>query len=275
MDSGSWIRKLREEKFLRAREIERLSRRIVDATGNPDYYVSHASLADIEAGAVPSIFKLFSLSCFLAISYDELLHVFGVNPADTAQFAPPVDPSKTALVPLDSIVPTDSIHDRINDRINDRSNDHASRFPTFGSEGSAGQTNLLPANPEKWPSLPLNVFKFDAQRYRYAMVGSADDSMGELIPPGSLVEVDTEQTDPERSGWHALRDRPIYLVWHADGYTCCWCQQERGELTLVPHPSSQQPVRRYKTPRDANVVGRVVAAWMPFADSTPHPSLLM
>jgi hypothetical protein len=259
MDSGSWIRKLREDRFLRAREIERLSRRIVDATGNPDYYVSHASLADIEAGAVPSIFKLFSLSCFLGISYDELLHVFGVNPAQTTQFAPPTDPTKTALVPIDL------------------KDDHslASR-PAFGSEGgSDAQTNLLPVNLEKWPSLPLNVFKFDTQRYRYALVGSEDDSMGELIPPGSLVEVDTEQTYPERSGWRALRDRPIYLVWHADGYTCCWCQQERGELTLVPHPSSQQPVRRFRTPRDATVVGRVVAAWMPFTDTSSGSSLLM
>jgi hypothetical protein len=258
MDSGSWIRKLREDRFLRAREIERLSRRIVDATGNPDYYVSHASLADIEAGAVPSIFKLFSLSCFLGISYEELLHVFGVDLSRTIQFAPPPDPTKTALVPLDLK--------------GDRS--PADR-PTFGSQGSDAHTSLLPASPEKWPSLPLNVFKFDTERYRYALVGSGDDSMGELIPPGSLVEVDTEQTHPERSGWRALRDRPIYLVWYADGYTCCWCQQERGELTLVPHPSSQQPVRRFKTPRDATVVGRVVAAWMPFADASSDSSLLM
>jgi transcriptional regulator with XRE-family HTH domain len=257
MNSGSWIRKLREDRTLRAREIERLSRRIVEATGNPDYYVSHASLADIEAGAVPSIFKLFSLSCFLGISYDELLHVFGVDPAATAQYVTPVDPTKTALVPLDARENRTTFH------------------PAFGAEGNEAQTNLLPASPEKWPALPLNVFKFDGQRYRYALIGSGDDSMRELIPPGSLVEVDTQQTSPESSGWRALRERPIYLVWHADGYTCCWCQLERGELTLVPHPSSQQPVRRYKTPRDATVVGRVVAAWMPFAETNLDNSLLM
>jgi hypothetical protein len=258
MDSSSWIRKLREDKHLRAREIERFSRRIVDATGNPDYYVSHASLADIEAGAVPGIFKLFSLSCFLGISYNEILHVFGVHPDETARFTAQADPTKTALIPLDSM------------------DDRPLAFrPTFGPEGSGTQTNLLPPDPEKWPPLPLNVFKFDMQRYRYALVGSGDDSMGELIPPGSLVEVDTQQTAPERSGWRALRERPIYLVWHADGYTCCWCQQERGELTLVPHPSSQRPVRRFKTPRDATILGRVVAAWMPFADTDADNSLLM
>jgi hypothetical protein len=260
MDSGSWIRKLREDRFLRAREIERLSRKIVDATGNPDYYVSHASLADIEAGAVPSIYKLFSLSCFLGISYDELLHVFGVNPAQTAQFAPPADPTKTALIPIDL-----------------RENGTLPFRLTFATQTTGSETNLLPASPEKWPALPLNMFKFDTNRYRYALVGSSDDAMGELIPPGSLVEVDTQQTVPERFSWRALRHRPIYLVWHANGYTCCWCQLERGELILVPHPSSEQPVRRLKTPRDATVIGRVVAAWMPFAQTEDNsgPSLLM
>src|SRR5882672_6007663 len=95
MDSGNWIRKLREERFLKAREIERLSRTIADATGNPDYYVSHASLADIEAGTVPSIYKLFSLACFLGVSYDELLRVFGVNPREMERFVISPDPGKT------------------------------------------------------------------------------------------------------------------------------------------------------------------------------------
>jgi len=260
MDSGNWIRKLREDRFLRAREIERLSRAIVEATGNPDYYVSHASLADIEAGAVPSIYKLFSLSSLLGISYHDLLHVFGVNPAEAAQFGPPVDPAKTALVPT-SLREAGTFPFRLN----------------FTSRPVDPETNLLPTSPEKWPALPHNLFKFDTQRYRYALVGSGDDTMGDLIPPGTLVEVDTQQSIPEKIGWRTLRDRPIYLVWHAHGYTCCWCQQERAELVLVPHPSSEQPVRRFKSPREATVVGRVVAAWVPFVrtEADPSPSLLM
>ena len=53
------------------------------------------------------------------------------------------------------------------------------------------------------------------------------------------------------------------------GYTCCWCQQERGELVMLPHPSSNQPVRHVKTPRDATIVGRVVAAWLSFVQLEP------
>jgi transcriptional regulator with XRE-family HTH domain len=258
MDSGSWIRKLREERYLRAREIERLSRAIADATGNPDYYVSHASLADIEGGAVPSIYKLFSLACFLGISYDDLLRAFGVNPRDTVHFTAPVDPDKTALLP---------------------SGPQESSFPVRLSSSAQSihqETDLLQPNLEDWPALPFGLFKLDARRYRYALVGSKDDTMGELIPPGSLVEVDTQQNIAQMSTWRTVRERPIYLVWHANGYTCSWCQQERGELIMVPHPSSEQPVRRFKTPRDATIVGRVVAAWMSFAhlESNAGPTSL-
>ena len=54
MDSGNWIRKLREERFLKPTELERLSRAIAEAAGNSDFYISHGSLADIEAGAFPA-----------------------------------------------------------------------------------------------------------------------------------------------------------------------------------------------------------------------------
>ncbi len=36
MDSGNWIRKLREERFLKPTELERLSRAIAEAAGNSD-----------------------------------------------------------------------------------------------------------------------------------------------------------------------------------------------------------------------------------------------
>ena len=254
MDSGNWIRKLREERFLKPTGLERLSRAIAEAAGNSDFYISHGSLSDIEAGGVPSIHKLFSLSCFLRISYDDLLHVFGVNLGDAAQFVPPTDPSETALIPVG---PWEN-----------------RPFPfrlKFSPQLARDETSVLGPNPKDWPGSPIRPFSFDAQRYRYAVVGLKDDTMGELLPPGSLVEVDTERNTLQTFAWISLRARPVYLVWHANSYTCCWCQQERGELLLVPHPSSQQSVRHYKTPRDATIVGRVVAAWVSFIETKSNP----
>jgi hypothetical protein len=49
-------------------------------------------LADIEAGSVPGIQKLFSLAAGLKISLDELLLVFGVDANEVPQFAGPLEP---------------------------------------------------------------------------------------------------------------------------------------------------------------------------------------
>lgn len=249
MDSGSWIRKLREERFLKPTGLERLSRAIAEATGNPDFYIAHGSLADIEAGGVPSIHKLFSLSCFLRIPYDDLLRIFGINLQDAHQFAPPPDPNETTLVPA---------------RLwENRPFPFRLRFsPLFAQD----ETTLLGSDPKEWPGLPLGAFNLDVQRFRYALIGLKDDTMGEMLPPGSLVEVDTEQNMPQTFGWTALHQRPVYLTWHGDGHTCSWCQQERGELMLVPHPTSRRRIRIYKTPRDATVIGRIVAAWISFVE---------
>jgi hypothetical protein len=252
MDSGNWIKKLREERFLKPTGLERLSREIADATGNPDFYVAHPSLADIEAGGVPSIHKLFSLSCFLRIPYDDLLRLFGVNLHDVAQFVPPPDPSEAALIPMG---PWES-----------------RPFPfrlILSTQFAHNETTLMGPNPKDWPGFPVGALNLDARRFRYALIGLKDETMGELLPPGSLVEVDTEQNVPQMYGWSALHSRPVYLTWHGNGHTVSWCQQERGELVLVPHPTSKQRIRIYKNPREATVIGRVVAAWVSFVETKP------
>src|SRR5216683_1428841 len=86
MDSGKWIRELREERFVKSSDIERISRAIADVKGNVDFYVSHSTLADVETGSVPSIHKLFSLAACLRVSLDELLLVFGIDANEVRQF---------------------------------------------------------------------------------------------------------------------------------------------------------------------------------------------
>ena len=87
MDSGKWIRELREERFVKSSDIERISRSIADVKGNADFYVSHSTLADIETGSVPSIHKLFSLAACLKVSLEELLLVFGIDANEVRQYA--------------------------------------------------------------------------------------------------------------------------------------------------------------------------------------------
>src|ERR1700731_245736 len=50
MDSGKWIRELREGRSIKSGDIERISRSITDVKGSPGFYVSHSTLCDIEVG---------------------------------------------------------------------------------------------------------------------------------------------------------------------------------------------------------------------------------
>jgi len=247
MDSGKWIRELRDERFIKSSDIERISRSIADVKGNADFYISHSTLADIETGSLPSIHKLFSLAACLKVSLDELLLVFGIDPNEVRQFAGPLEAGPRRAER--GKTPQPGFRFQLN----------------FDTNFTSHETSLLKLNPQELGTLPTALRKrLDPRRYRYAVVGLKDDTMGELIPPGSLVEVDVMQNIVQVSDWKSMRERPVYLVWHTDGHSCCWCQLEGKELTLLPYPLSRQPVRRFKVPREASVIGRVVNAWLPF-----------
>lgn len=247
METGKWIRALREERSIRASDIERTTRSIADARGYPDFYVSHSTLADIESGAIPGIHKLFSLALALKVPLNELLLSFGIDQTEitSADVKTPHDPQALSVAP-----PPES----------------PVRFqPNFDVNVDAEETTLLKIQSHDLASLPPPLrARFDPMRYRYVFVGSNDDSMADLLPPRSLVEVDTSQKAVQVFAWQTLRERPIYLVWHANGHTCCWCQSDGKELLLIPHPLSRQRVRRFKIQGEATVVGRVTNAWLPF-----------
>lgn len=246
MDSGKWIRELREERFVKSSDIERISRSIADAKNSADFYVSHSTLADIETGSIPSIHKLFTLAVCLKVSLEELLLVFGIDLNEVRQYGGQAEPGFLRFQTAEKGEPF--------------------RFQlNFDAALNSHETSLLKLNPQELASLPPALRKrLDPRRYRYAVVGLKDDTMGELIPPGSLVEVDVMQNAVQVFDWKTIRERPVYLVWHTDGHSCCWCQMEGKELTLLPYPLSRQPVRRFKVPREASVIGRVINAWLPF-----------
>ncbi len=247
MNPGKWIRDLREERFVRSSDIERVSRSIADVKGDADFYVSHSTLADVETGAVPSIHKLVSLAVCLKVPLEELLLVFGIDSEEVRQSIGQGELGARMLRAIQDQEP-------------------GFRFQlTFDAGFNSQETRLLTLNPQELAGLPPAQFKrLDPKRYRYAAVGLKDDSMGDLIPPGSLVEVDVRQNKVQVSDWKSMRERPVYLIWHTEGHSCCWCDLQGRELTLLPYPLSRQSVRCFKVPREASVIGRVINAWLPF-----------
>jgi hypothetical protein len=248
MNPTNFIRMLREERLVKAIEIERISRSIADSKKNPDFYVSHSTLADIENGSTPSIYKIFSLAVCLRLPYEQLLLAFGVDPQQVGAFSVPQDPARTDLEPtnLRESAPRFELH--------------------FDRRVNVKETNLLEQElPESALIPPSLRRRLDPGRFRYALIGLEDESMGDVIPAGSLVEIDKDQNTIEVSEWNTLRHRPVYLVLHEYGYSCCWCQHEGSELLLIPHPASRYPVRRFRTPGQASVIGRVTYVWLALA----------
>ena len=79
MTPGHWIRELRERRMVKTREVERITQAIADTKGNPDFYISHSTLAGIEADSIPTIHKLYSLAVALRVTLGELLLPFGID----------------------------------------------------------------------------------------------------------------------------------------------------------------------------------------------------
>lgn len=248
MESGRLIRQLREERFLKPSDIERISRSIADAKGNSDFYVPHSTLADIETGSIPSIHKLFSLATCLKLPLHELLLPFGIDPNELTTYTSQLESNAPALQPISGLQPS-------------------FRFQLhFDTKFTTQETTLLRFQPQDAAALPPPLQGWlDPKRYRYAVIGSKDESMADVLPPRSICEIDPAQNTVEVFPWRTLRARPLYLVWHPEGYSCCWCQLDGKDLTLLPHPLSQYPVRRFKISREADVIGRLINAWFPFA----------
>jgi len=237
--SGHWIRELREQRGLKPKDIENITQVIARRKRNPDFYLSHGTLAGIESGSTPTIHKLYSLAAALGVSMGEMLIPFGIDLYKVERFsgdaAPRTGPPFRYQLHFDRM----QLHE------------------------ATEMKNLTPEDVEGLP--PIVRSHIDLDRYRYAQIGPEDDTMADLIPPKSVVEIDTEQKAVRIFAWRTLAERPIYMVWHGSGHTCCWCQVEGQNLILIPHPLSQKPVRQFKLPREATVIGKVTSAWLPFS----------
>jgi transcriptional regulator with XRE-family HTH domain len=246
MEPGKWIRALREDRLIKPSDVERITRTVAETKGNTDFYVPHSTLADIEAGSIPSIHKLFSLAISLKVPLNELLLPFGIDPKEIADYEAG---SRQDALQFQSLT----------------GNEAPFRFAlNFDTNCNTQETTLLRLQPQDTANLPPVLRAQIDLRYRYAVIGSSDDCMADLLPSRSVVQIDTSQNRVQVFAWRVLRERPIYLVWHTEGHTCCWCQVDGRELTMVPHPLSRQTIRRFKMPREATVVGRVTNAWLPF-----------
>jgi transcriptional regulator with XRE-family HTH domain len=246
--AGERLKELRVRLGLTTRDVEEKSQQIAEDKHSREYYLSHAWVTDIENGKfTPSIYKFYTLSAIYQRRITELLSYFGLQIGDLSRYRTSVGVPKTHL--LDSGADLDI--------------DKVSLPVRFKPDFRLDKTNLLARIVEKWDEIPVGFLQhLDLRKSVYGYIGLEDYTLFPLIRPGSLVQIDASQRKISAEKWTTEFDRPIYFVELRNGYVCSWCQVDRGQLIVIPHPHSHQDVRRFDYPSQAEIVGRVTGVAM-------------
>jgi transcriptional regulator with XRE-family HTH domain len=235
---GLRLRQARESLDLTYRDVERGSYELAQRRGRSEFILHISRLADIENhGVVPSLHKLYTLAVLYHLHPSEIAgwyeapleHFF----SDAIRFPAP----KTHLVSPSGEATNEMVRSRaaVDKQHTEFMSGVAERCGHFA--GALGQ---------------------EGGRYRYACIGLSDRRMVPLLRPGSIVLVDVAIRRFEEEEWSTEYDRPMYFVELRDGYRCGWFQQHGSRLVMQPHPLSRCLPEAWRTPEDAEVVGRVV-----------------
>lgn len=246
---GERLRSLRASVGLTIREVERRSLEIAEARGNSDYVVSHSWLQSIERGgkSTPSIYKFYSLGVIYNRGCGEIHSYFGVQyenvSKDQARFNWPA----THLVGASEDTEEGKIP-----------------FPVSArSEFLPENTSLLSRLVQVWGDVPVALLRqLDLRKSMYGYIGLKDFTLYPVILPGSFVQIDPAQTKVKPGISRREMDRPIYFVELRETYACGWCELKDGQLSVVPHISSPQAIRRFAHPQEAEIIGRVTGVAM-------------
>ena len=245
--AGERLKALRESLGLTTRDVEEKSDQIARENHSRAYYISHTWVTEIEHGKfTPSIYKLYSLGAIYHVSYTEVLSCFGLPLSELARYRTSIGVPKTHL-----FGETEAGSEKVSLPVQ------------FKPEFRLEKANLLARVVEKWDQVPVGFLQhLDLHKSVYGYIGLEDYTLYPLIRPGSLVQIDANQRKIGAEEWKTEFERPIYFVELRAGYVCSWCQVDRGQLMIIPHPHSRQDVRRFDYPSQAEIVGRVTGVAM-------------
>jgi transcriptional regulator with XRE-family HTH domain len=242
---GKRLRLLREQLGLTVRDVEAASGRVAAKRGNSAHAIPLSRLSDIESkGVVPSIYRIYSLAVTYRRDIREILGWYGINLDDMA------GDLAVAALPNTHLIETVNVTGTAN-------------VPALDSAFDPAHTQNLGRIIQQWGAVPFAYLsKFANVRYTYAYIGTEDLTMSPLLPPGAFIQIDESRDKVQEGTWKSEADRPIYFLETRNGYRCGWCRLQEGQLILQPHPLSPEPVRIYRHPQEAEVVGEVVGIAM-------------
>jgi transcriptional regulator with XRE-family HTH domain len=249
--AGAKLRRIRVRLGLSARDVERLSMELAQQRHNPYLSFSRTWITDVETGRfVPGSFKMASLAEIYGMDLDEIHKLYNVS-RDITKERPAYRPPTTQL-----LTPR---------RDPSESRAEAEDLP---AEMRIEETNLLTGIVDIWGSVPVPLLRrFGLEQSLYGYIGTEDNSMSPLLPPGSFVQIDAKQNRIKKGPFKKSSSeshfaRPIYFLDIRKGYKCGWCEQKDRVLTLIPHPDSGEQTQTFRYPDEVSVVGRVTAVTM-------------
>jgi transcriptional regulator with XRE-family HTH domain len=246
LSPGKKLRQLREQLGLTVRDVEASSSRLASRRGNRAYSIPPSRLSDIEnKEVVPSIYRVYSFAVIYRCNFREILSWYGIDLNDISSDLHLAPVRKTHRI--ESVVDANSVE-----------------VPVLqGSAFDPTQSCILGSMIQRWGAVPFSYLKkFVSVDFTYAYIGTDDQTMSPILPPGSFLQIDEARHQIVESDWKSEYDRPIYFLETRNGYRCGWCRVQGGKLALQPHPLSPEPVRIYRYPEEVDVVGQVVGVAM-------------
>jgi transcriptional regulator with XRE-family HTH domain len=218
------------------REVEERSRRIAQERGDSSYQVSASWLARIEKSERElMVNKLIALAEIYSIPIDQLLAAAYPRHAETQNPNQLSSPNQTEL-PTEGLLGALAKGLRPAEPLPDQSPDETTLIPTENA-------------PSRTP-------------YLRGIIGKLDLTLDPMIPARSIVQIDIRKREVSpKKDWRHEFQRPIYFLKTKDGYFCGWCEldEELQWLTLIPHPLSSAPSRRWRYGTEVDNLGRVMS----------------
>lgn len=114
-----------------------------------------------------------------------------------------------------------------------------------------------------WADVPLLLMlDVDWDRGPLVLIGLSDRMMWPLLPPGSLLQLNSKVRTIADGSWSEF-ERPIYLIEYRGRFYCCHAQRRGEMLRLISHLESPSPPVLSIPFREARIRGQVTPIFRP------------
>jgi hypothetical protein len=116
-----------------------------------------------------------------------------------------------------------------------------------------------------WSEIPLLLMlDIDWDRGPLVLIGSSDRMMWPLLPPGTLLHLNSTVRTVASGSWLEF-DRPIYLIEYRSRFYCCHAQRRGDALRLISHAESPARPAVSVPVKETKVRGQVTPIFRPLA----------